>query len=175
MFPFKTSIQFDRKCNQALYLQLSNQIIQLIKNQTLAPNTKLPSSRTLAIQLKVHRKTIVACYEELLLQGWVESIPKKGTFVHGNLPELQQQRLSDSEINSLKKSTGFSFYKKDALREKFVEKNTDFMYFNDGVSDTRLAPIDEITRTYRRISGKKMYLSICLMVQHMEIIRCEAF
>ena len=22
------------------------------------------------------------------LQGWVESIPKKGTFVHRNLPEL---------------------------------------------------------------------------------------
>jgi len=70
MFPFKTSIQFDRKCNQALYLQLSNQIIQLIKNQTLAPNSKLPGSRTLAEQLNVHRKTIVACYEELLLQGW---------------------------------------------------------------------------------------------------------
>ncbi|MEP3569864.1 MAG: winged helix-turn-helix domain-containing protein, partial [Flavobacteriaceae bacterium] len=72
MFPYKTSIQFDRKCSQALYLQLSNQIIQLIKNQTLVPNTKLPGTRTLAEQLNVHRKTIVACYDELLLQGWVE-------------------------------------------------------------------------------------------------------
>ena len=74
MFPYKSSIQFDRKSNQALYLQLSNQIIQFIKNQTLAPNTKLPGSRTLAEQLHVHRKTIVACYEELLLQGWVKHL-----------------------------------------------------------------------------------------------------
>ena len=155
MFPYKTSIEFDRKSNQALYLQLSNQIIQLIKNQTLVPHTKLPGSRTLAAQLAVHRKTIVACYDELLLQGWVESIPKKGTFVHRNLPVLQQQKLSDSVVVDLKKRTGFSFYKHDMLTEKPVRKNEDFIYLNDGVSDGRLTPIDEIARTYRRICAKK--------------------
>jgi len=30
------------------------------------------------------------------------------------------------------------------------------MYLNDGISDGRLTPIDEIARTYRRISAKKM-------------------
>ena len=155
MFPFKTSIQFDRMCNQALYLQLSNQIIQLIKNQTLAPNTKLPGSRTLAEQLKVHRKTIVACYDELLLQGWVESIPKKGTFVHRNLPVLQQQKFENTVISDLKKNTGFSFYKNPILPEKSSKKNKGLMSLNDGVSDGRLTPIDEIARTYRRVCSKK--------------------
>ena len=56
MFPYKTSFQLDRNSQQALYLQLANQIIQFIKDQTLAPNTKLPGSRTLADQLNVHRK-----------------------------------------------------------------------------------------------------------------------
>ncbi|MET2985307.1 MocR-like pyridoxine biosynthesis transcription factor PdxR [Aureibaculum conchae] len=155
MFPYKTSIQFDRKCNQALYLQLSNQIIQLIKDQTLVPNTKLPGSRTLAEQLNVHRKTIVACYEELLLQGWVESIPKKGTFVLSNLPLLQRQKLKDTNGVDLKKNAGFSFYKNSIFPEKSVKKEEGFMYFNDGISDGRLTPIDEISRTYRRISSKK--------------------
>lgn len=155
MFPFKTSIQFDRQCNQALYLQLSNQIIQLIKNQTIAPNTRLPGSRTLAEQLNVHRKTIVACYDELLLQGWVESIPKKGTFVHRNLPVLHQQKLEDTVVSDLKKNTGFSFYKNPVLPEKPLKKNKDLMYLNDGVSDGRLTPIDEIARTYRRVCSKK--------------------
>ncbi len=155
MFPFKTSIQFDRKCNQALYLQLSNQIIRCIKDQTLAPNTKLPGSRTLAEQLNVHRKTIVACYEELLLQGWVESIPKKGTFVLSSLPLLHQQKINDSEAFGLKESTGFSFYKNGILPEKTTRNNVDFMYLNDGISDGRLAPVDEIARTYRRVSARK--------------------
>lgn len=156
MFPFKTSIQFDRQCNQSLYLQLANQIIQLIKNQTLAPNTKLPGSRTLAEELNVHRKTIVACYEELLLQGWIESIPKKGTFVLSNLPVLQQQKLSNSATDGLRERAGFSFYKNSVLSEKPAKKDDDFMYLNDGTSDGRLTPTDEIARTYRRISAKKM-------------------
>ncbi|WP_298237341.1 PLP-dependent aminotransferase family protein [uncultured Algibacter sp.] len=155
MFPFKTSIQFNRKSNQALYLQLANQIIQFIKNQTLSPNTKLPGSRTLAELLNVHRKTIVACYEELLLQGWVESIPKKGTFVLSNLPVLHQQKLDDSVVSDLITQTGFSFYKNSILPEKSVKKIDGFMYLNDGISDGRLTPVDEIARTYRRISAKK--------------------
>ncbi|MFK7811859.1 MAG: PLP-dependent aminotransferase family protein [Maribacter sp.] len=155
MFPYKTSIQFDRQSNQSLYLQLSNQIIQLIKSQTLAPNTKLPGSRTLAEQLNVHRKTIVACYEELLLQGWVESIPQRGTFVLSNLPVLQQQKLNDSLIDSSKEVAGFSFYKSDKLYEKPSEKEYGFMYLNDGISDARLTPTEEIARTYRRVSAKR--------------------
>ena len=155
MFPYKTSIQFDRKCNQALYLQLSNQIIQFIKNQKLVPNTKLPGSRTLAEQLNVHRKTVVACYEELLLQGWVESIPKKGTFVHRNLPVLHQQKLNNSVVFGIKKKTGFPFYKNNILTVKLEKNNKKLMYLNDGISDVRLTPMDEISRTYRRISAKK--------------------
>ncbi|WP_420573876.1 PLP-dependent aminotransferase family protein [Kordia sp.] len=155
MFPYKTSIEFDRKCNQPLYLQLSNQIIQFIKNQQLPPSTKLPGSRTLAEQLQVHRKTIVACYEELLLQGWVESIPKKGTFVHHNLPALAQQKLDEITAYDVKKTTGFPFYKNAILPEKPGDKQEDFMYLNDGISDGRLTPIDDIARTYRRISAKR--------------------
>jgi len=155
MFPFKTSIQLDRKSHQPLYLQLANQLIQLIKSQTLAPKTKLPSSRVMAEQLQVHRKTIVACYEELLLQGWVESIPKKGTFVRSNLPLLQQQKLNDFDGVGSILNTGFSFYANDILAEKSVKKQEGVLYINDGVSDARLTPIDEISRTYRRISSRK--------------------
>ena len=90
------------------------------------------------------------------MQGWVESIPKKGTFVHRNLPVLQQQRLDNALGSSLKERSGFSFYKKTILSEKSTKRIDDFMYLNDGISDGRLAPIDEIARTYRRISTKKM-------------------
>lgn len=155
MFPYKTSILLDREGKQALHLQLSAQFIDLIKDRTLAPNTKLPGSRTLAEQLKVHRKTIVACYEDLLQQGWVESIPKKGTFVNRNLPELHQQKLDNEEIIGLKEKPGFSFYRSRFLIPKPRRDVQSFMYLDDGISDGRLAPIDEIARTYRRISARK--------------------
>lgn len=155
MFPYKTSFNLDRKLPQSLYLQLSNQFIQLIKEQKLKPKTKLPGSRSLAELLNVHRKTVVACYEELLLQGWVESFSKKGTFVHSSLPLLDSTQISKSNIITEKKETGFSFYKSNIVevRSKKIEENV--IYINDGISDGRLTPIDEITRTYRRTSANK--------------------
>ena len=155
MFPYKTSIHLDRKSKQPLYLQLANQCICLIKEQKLPPKTKLPGSRTLSDLLGVHRKTIVACYEELSLQGWVESIPKKGTFVHSNLPDLQLQDFGNKTKVSENGNSGFSFYKNSILERKATTSNLDFMYLNDGVSDVRLTPVDELARIYRRILGKK--------------------
>jgi len=155
MIPLKTSIHFDRKSAQSLHIQLSNQIIQLIKNQTLSPGAKLPGSRTLAEQLNVHRKTIVACYDELMLQGWIESIPKKGTFVHQNLPLFNLQKLSESSVVGCKKMAGFTYYKNQILSKKPSRRDESFMYLNDGISDGRITPMDEIARTYRRIAGKK--------------------
>jgi len=155
MFPYKTSIKFDRTSNQPLYIQLSNQIIQLIKSQTLVPNTKLPGSRVLAEQLEVHRKTIIACYDDLLLQGWVETIPKKGTFVHRKLPELQQQKLANGETVGLKVQSGFSFYRNSILPAKPANNEKGILYIDDGISDGRVAPINDLARTYRRIAAKK--------------------
>jgi len=154
MFPYKTSISFDRKNKQALYLQLSKQIIELIKTNRLPSKTKLPGSRTLSVLLGVHRKTIVACYEELLLQGWVESIPKKGTFVHRNLPELQQQDYINTVKNISKKSVGFTYYKNSNLKNTQVIPSG-YMSINDGVSDSRLTPVNEIARIYRRLTSTK--------------------
>lgn len=155
MFPYKTTIQLQRKSQQPLYLQLSKQIIGLIKSHKLQPNTKLPGSRNLSELLGVHRKTIVACYEELHLQGWVESIPKKGTFVHKNLPELQQQDYNNARVDLVKNQAGFQFYKNKSLSKTSVLESADIMSVNDGISDGRLTPINEIARIYRRHTGKK--------------------
>ena len=109
MFPYKTSIKLDKSCKQPIYLQLANQLIEFIKSGILPANTRLLGTRTLADLLKVHRKTIVACYEELDLQGWVESIPKKGTFVKSDLPLLQFRAFDKSTSNNKNLVSGFSF------------------------------------------------------------------
>ncbi|TCI94979.1 aminotransferase-like domain-containing protein [Tenacibaculum sp. M341] len=154
MFPYKTYFKLDRKSSQALYIQLSNQFIQLIKEQKLPSQSKLPGTRTLADLLNVHRKTIVACYDELAMQGWVESVPKKGTFVHCKLPDFNPKELSVSETKN-NDSKKFDFYTNDFLGRKFNELKDDWTYINDGICDTRLTPVDEIARTYRRVAGKK--------------------
>lgn len=154
MFPYKTSFVINRESNQALYLQLANQFIQFITDGKLPSETKLVGSRTLSELLNVHRKTVVACYQELQLQGWVESIPKKGTFVNANLPILQQRNFFQ-ENKKTALNTGFNFYTNQILGEVFKQPNEEWMYINDGISDARLTPTDEIARIYRRIAGRK--------------------
>ena len=158
MFPYKTSFQLKRDQGIPLYLQLSNQFIQLIKDQVLVPQAKLPSSRSLAELLGVHRKTIVACYDELLLQGWIESIPKKGTYVHANLPILKQQEFLSEQESSVHKKANFPFQKKELLDRKTFSRSEDWAVLDDGISDVRLTPLEDIARTYRRISARKSSL-----------------
>ena len=151
MIPYKSIIEIDRKGKKPLYLQIANQLIELIKKSTLPPSTKLPSSRVLSELLNVHRKTIVACYDELMLQGWVDAIPKTGTFVRADIPFLQQQNFSNRDGNDLRDKLGFSFYENPLLKRKITQQNHRFIAINDGVSDERLAPIEEIAKIYRRI------------------------
>lgn len=155
MFPYKTSIALDQNLKEPLYLQLSNQFISLIREGRLATGTKLIGTRQLAEILGIHRKTVVASYEELALQGWVESIPKKGTFVHTNLPLIQLQDFIDTAYASTQVTTGFSFYSNNVLEPKIPNRREGVLYINDGTSDCRLAPLDEIARTYRRIASRK--------------------
>src|SRR5262245_46986679 len=57
---------------RALYLQIAAGLTSEIERGRLRSGDRLPSSRGLAEQLDVHRKTVVAAYDELERQGWIE-------------------------------------------------------------------------------------------------------
>ncbi|WP_299437034.1 PLP-dependent aminotransferase family protein [uncultured Aquimarina sp.] len=155
IFPFKSNINLDRKSNRHLYLQLCDQMIGFIKSGKLAPSTKLPGSRKLSDDLAIHRKTVVSAYDELISQGWIESIPAKGTFVSQDLPIIKPKKLQDSSILLEAKDTaGFTFKKRRHLIRKGIETIQATLKVDDGVPDHRLAPIDDIAKIYRNITKK---------------------
>ena len=87
----------------ALYRQLESEIIQLICRGILKPGQALPSSRELAKSLKLNRKTVVATYEELNAQGWVETRERSGVYVSGSLPHTS----GVIKENNKKRKNGF--------------------------------------------------------------------
>ncbi len=155
MIPYKSIISIDKKRQQAVYLQLANQLIELMKSGILLPNAKLPSSRIMADLIGLHRKTIVACYDELLIQGWLVSIPKKGTYVHAELPLLKPRALEQNH-KSIPSKTGFSFYKKDQSNRRLSDRKAGITYVNDGVTDVRLTPIKEIAQIYKSVCNSRL-------------------
>ena len=69
---------------KALYVQLYEYIKKEIKDGTIPAFTKLPAKRKLASYLQVSKNTVEAAYEQLLAEGYIESISRKGYFVYHN-------------------------------------------------------------------------------------------
>jgi GntR family transcriptional regulator / MocR family aminotransferase len=70
-----------RDGEQPLYRQLHGLLQQAILTHTLAPGSKLPSSRMLADELALARNTVTNVYEQLALEGYVETTRGSGTYV----------------------------------------------------------------------------------------------
>lgn len=63
-----------------LYEQLYNNIKMDISSGEIAPNEMLPSKRKLACHLKISIITVENAYEQLLAEGYIYSLPRKGYF-----------------------------------------------------------------------------------------------
>jgi GntR family transcriptional regulator/MocR family aminotransferase len=80
--------RLDRADGVPLFRQVYGQVRSAVLSGALRPGTKLPSSRAMASGLGVARASVVAAYEQLLAEGYVEGRHGAGTFVSADLPSL---------------------------------------------------------------------------------------
>eukprot|EP01136_Pigoraptor_vietnamica_P003430 Opistho-1_new@32671 len=145
--PFKTLIDIKKDSSLPVYVQIANEIIKNIQSGILKKGTKLLSSRQMAELLALHRKTVVAAYDELYSQGWIEILPKKGTFIAQHLPNVKPVQLSKKDFEAKSKEDFSMNFTKNTL-VKIPPIITQRLAFNDGLPDVRLAPRDELARLY---------------------------
>src|ERR1700761_4722792 len=94
MIIITSTVQIDKTLAERVYLQLSNGIAGVIQQGHLKPGTALPSSRKLAEAFDIHRKTVIAAFDELQAMGWAESLPRKGLFVSLQLPLTKPRSMA---------------------------------------------------------------------------------
>ena len=70
-----------------LHRQIYDQMRDLVLAGRVAPGARLPSSRTLAGELGCSRNTVLAAYDQLLSEGYLEGQRGSGTYVSRVLPE----------------------------------------------------------------------------------------
>lgn len=114
---------------KALYVQLYEYIKKEIKDGTISAFTKLPAKRKLAGYLQVSKNTIEAAYEQLLAEGYIESISRKGYFVC-EFEQMMDVEGSEAEVEEI----------------PFREGNYTFDFTQTGV-DTNTFPFT----TYRKL------------------------
>ena len=78
---------------EPLTTQLYRGIREAILNGTLAPDSRVPSTRDLAVSEGVARNTALRVYEKLLSEGYLVQRRGAGTFVAPELPENLTTRL----------------------------------------------------------------------------------
>ena len=153
MLPYKSLIQVDRNAPVTLHIQVCNSFITLITNGTLRPSDILPSSRILAELIGINRNTIKLAFEELVNQGWAESIERKGIFVLSRLPIRSRTRLPEAnKNNSPQEAFLWTNNFQNAVPSMNLQKT--ILTIDDGFPDVRLAPVDHLMREYRSLFRK---------------------
>ncbi|WP_020528919.1 PLP-dependent aminotransferase family protein [Flexithrix dorotheae] len=155
MLPFKSLIEIDKNNSKPIYLQIVNQFIDLIRQGILKPGTKLPGSRKLSDILGIHRKTVIAAFDELYAQSWLEVIPHRGTFVNQHLPETKTTSLiKGKKPFQIPEKPGYPFDLNTILTTPFTPKNN-LLEINEGYPDVRIAPLKELAANYRAALHRK--------------------
>lgn len=117
-------------------IPLYQQVIDLIKSDIssgfLSPGAFLPSSREMAKQLGVSRKTIVKAIDLLLFDGTLTSKDRVGVLVASKNKE--SRKIAEQKNN---------------FSEPSPHTNPRIVV-NDGLPDTSLIPFREFSRTYRQ-------------------------
>ncbi|MCM1187422.1 MAG: GntR family transcriptional regulator [Lachnoclostridium sp.] len=74
-------ILLDYRDKRPIYEQIVEKLEQMIASGALEPLTKMPSVRSLAMELSVNPNTVQRAYAQLELDGYLYTVSGRGSFV----------------------------------------------------------------------------------------------
>lgn len=148
LFGLFEHIPVDHTADRAVYLQLADGMLALIKQGSLRAGQKLPGSRDIARILHINRITVQKAIEELVIQGWLESVIGRGTFVSTHMKDYEPAKPDKHLSPPAHQKAGFAIkpihYLHSVPDIPFPE-----LHLDDGYPDPGLAPLKELYRAYR--------------------------
>lgn len=142
----------DRQSHIPLFLQLSRAIANDIRRGRLRPGMVLPGTRTLAKALDLARNTVLAAYEELARQGWVEMQAARGAVVSNALPDTTPKKFSPKANLRAEMPEDIPYSLAEVPKTYLAAPYGNLPYgMAGGLPDARLIPSATIGRAYRRV------------------------
>jgi GntR family transcriptional regulator / MocR family aminotransferase len=148
--PWHFAIVIKRSSQKAVYLQIAIAIAEEIKRGRLIPGAVLPSTRELARDLRINRKTVVLAYDEMIAQGWLVSGGTRGTFVSSKLPAVALNRVSGTPALGQARIPARPGYMLKDPAPQTNPPSTNVLTFDDGAPDARIVPASDLARAWRR-------------------------
>lgn len=147
-------LKIDRQTTEEpLFRQLTMQITDLIKTEVIKPGYALPGTRKLAKELGLHRQTVVSAIDQLVIEGWLETTPGRGTFV--------AEKIDTAPVGFASQSSGKGqapHLNIPITLQRDLHLTTQRYHLDDGLPDPRLAPSGELARAYKSyLTGGNAY------------------
>ena len=95
---FSPVIAVDRRSSKPLHRQVYEAFCAAIVGGSLRAGQRVPSSRALALELRISRIPVLSAYSQLLAEGYFEARSGSGTFVSSSLPDQRMSLDSDDPI-----------------------------------------------------------------------------
>lgn len=146
MARWQTKFAVNHESNLAVFSQIAKAISDDIRRQRLKAGSPLPSSRKLAQDLGVHRNTVIAAYNELAAEGWIETRPAQGTFVSRELPERYP---TPPKVGVSRASPHYALPPLAHAHRRSPPRGV--LNLSGGMPDPRLLPTELLGRAMRRM------------------------
>lgn len=85
-------IRLDYRDASSIYEQIKNGLKRLMVSGAMKKGDKLPSVRALATELAINPNTIQKAYTELENEGYIYSVPGRGSFASGEVKADEHRR-----------------------------------------------------------------------------------
>ena len=86
-------ITLDYRDKRPIYEQIIEGIQKLIISEVFKVDEKLPSVRSLAMEMSINPNTIQRAYMQLEQEGWIYSVKGKGNFVRNAFAREQMRKI----------------------------------------------------------------------------------
>lgn len=142
-----------------MYEQIYQYIKDEIRKGNIRPEKQLPSSRELAKSLKVSRSTTQLAYEQLVSEGYLEAVPRKGYFaasLDGIFPPVAQSVAARLDQ---KKELSLGMEKESVRGQLFREKfEVDFSPRGIDLEGFPYATWRKISRSVLKEEDRELFL-----------------
>lgn len=123
------NIIISNSSNIPIYEQIKEQIKNKIVTNELKTGDLLPSIRNLAKDLRISVITSKSAYEELEKEGYIETVPGKGTYVANKNVELIREEQLQKIENLL--DTAVSIARISNISKEEIQSILDILYEED--------------------------------------------
>ncbi len=112
-------LELNYRDSRLIYEQIVDGVRRLLVTGVLKPGDKLPTVRGLASQLAINPNTIQRAYRELEAEGYIYSVPGKGSFAAGK-DEVDASRAGQllKQLQETVRELGYLGYSTESLCDR---------------------------------------------------------